>query len=78
VPGLEATRQLLAARPKTRVVVLTGTVTVDSVCEARDLGVSGYLIKGQNVHDLPHLVRAVAAGDSAWSPEAAAQLARCA
>jgi CheY-like chemotaxis protein len=36
--GLEATRNSLATRPDMRVVMLTGTVTVASVCQARKLG----------------------------------------
>ena len=72
--GLEATRELLAARPDTRVVMLTGTVTVASVREARRLGVAGYLLKGEPPGDLPELVRAVAAGNSVWSPAATAHL----
>jgi DNA-binding NarL/FixJ family response regulator len=77
VTGLEATRRLLAARPDMRVVILTGTVTVSSVCEAWEVGARGYLLKGENPDELPTLVRAVAAGDAVWSPAAAAHLAHC-
>jgi len=75
--GLEATRQLLAVRPHSRVVMLTGTVTVASVCEALALGAAGYLTKGEDPGGLPTCVRCVAAGYAVWSPEAAAHLASC-
>lgn len=75
--GLEATRALLATRPHTRVVMLTGSITFDSVCEALALGASGYLVKGENSTGLPQCVRAVAAGYAVWSPAAAAHLGDC-
>lgn len=75
--GLEATRDLLATRPDMRVVMLTATVTVATVCEARDLGVAGYLVKGERPGDLPEHIRAVAAGRSAWCATARAYLPSC-
>ena len=76
--GLEATRLLLATRPQTRVLLLTGTVTVATVCAARELGVSGYLVKGEEPDDLLTSIRTVAAGGWVWSDAAAAHLPRCA
>ena len=75
--GLEAARELLATRPDMRVVMLTGTVTVASVCQAQELGVSGYLVKDHDPGDLPASIRAVAAGSSVWSLAAAARLPHC-
>ncbi len=75
--GLEATRQLLAVRPHSRVVMLTGTVTFASVCAALASGAAGYLTKEENAGALPMCVRAVAAGYSVWSPVAAAYLPKC-
>jgi DNA-binding NarL/FixJ family response regulator len=74
--GLEAARELLAARPDVRVVMLTATVTSTSVREAQEVGAAGYLVKGENPGDLPKVVRTVAAGDSVWSPSAVAHLPR--
>ncbi len=76
ITGLEATRISLAARPDMRVAMLAGTVTVASVCQARKLGVSGYLGKDDDPGDLTTSVRTVAAGNSVWSPAAAAHLPR--
>ncbi|MGY1770415.1 response regulator [Blastococcus sp. SYSU D00813] len=72
--GLEATNVLLAARPQTRVVILTGALTPATVREARALGAAGYLLKEENPEELPDRVRAVAAGGTAWSAAAAAEL----
>ncbi|WP_448626601.1 response regulator [Geodermatophilus sp. URMC 64] len=75
--GLEATRTVLAVRPATRVVMHTATVTVASVCAAREVGVSGYVVKGGDPGELPSVVRAVAAGSSFWCTAAAARLPGC-
>jgi DNA-binding NarL/FixJ family response regulator len=75
--GLEATRHLLATRPDARVLMLTATVTVATACEARELGIAGYLVKGERPGDLPQHIRAVAAGRSAWCTAALAFLPDC-
>ncbi|WP_157937048.1 response regulator [Geodermatophilus chilensis] len=70
VTGLQAARELLDERPESRVVVLTGSLTPALVREAREIGVVGYLLKGEDPGALPGHVRAVAAGGTAWSPAA--------
>jgi DNA-binding NarL/FixJ family response regulator len=72
--GLEATRVLLASRPGTRVVVLTGSLSAGRVREAYALGAMGYLLKGGDPAELVRAVRTVAAGGTAWSAEALACL----
>jgi len=67
VTGLEAARALRAANPGSRVVMLTGSFSVDSLKQARELGVAGYLLKEDDPNDLLGHVRAVAAGGTAWS-----------
>jgi DNA-binding NarL/FixJ family response regulator len=69
VGGLEAARRLLAVQPDARVVILTATLSADAVREARELGVVGYLLKDADPEELPHHVRAVAAGGTAWRAE---------
>jgi DNA-binding NarL/FixJ family response regulator len=76
--GLEATRHLLASRPDVRVVMHSATAPVSTVCEAKELGVAGYLVKGENPGDLPRMVRAVATGRTVWSSAAARSLRDCA
>ncbi|MGY1644479.1 response regulator transcription factor [Geodermatophilus sp. SYSU D00703] len=74
--GLAATREVLAAHPGVRVVVLTGALTEASVREAEGLGVAGYLLKEDDPADLPAHVRTVAGGGSVWSRPAAELLDR--
>ena len=74
VNGLEATRRLLAARPGSRVLVLTAAVSNALVREAHEAGAMGYQLKGDDPADLLEAVRAVARGDTAWCPQAAAHL----
>lgn len=76
--GLEATRGLLASRPATRVVMHSATATAATVCAAKELGVAGYLVKGDHTDDLPRMVRAVATGRTVWSSAAARHLRDCA
>ncbi|MGY1639295.1 response regulator transcription factor [Geodermatophilus sp. SYSU D00742] len=76
VTGLQAARELLAAHPGTRVVVLTGSMTPALVAEAQEIGVVGYLLKDDDPGALPGHVRAVAAGGTAWSDAAASAVPR--
>jgi DNA-binding NarL/FixJ family response regulator len=73
--GLEATRELLAAQPHVRVLVLSGDVVPSSVREARSLGAAGFTLKEEDPGELPQLICTVAAGGSAWSDAALAILA---
>jgi len=75
--GLEATRELLAARPEARVVVLTGDFSRANANAAKSAGAVGFLLKGEDPQDLPEQIRAVAAGGTAWSSTAAAALTTC-
>jgi DNA-binding NarL/FixJ family response regulator len=70
--GLTATREVLAAHPEVRIIVLTGALTPRTAREAKGAGAVGYLLKADDPDDLPGHIRAVAAGGSAWSPLAAA------
>lgn len=47
--GLDAARRVLAERPRTTVVVITGTDALGPLAEALELGVSGYLFKDQPI-----------------------------
>lgn len=66
VGGIEAARRLLEVQSEARVVILTATLSAAAVREARELGVMGYLLKDDDPEELPHHVRAVAAGGTAW------------
>ena len=69
--GIEATRRLLAARPQTRVVMLTSFADHERVMEALDSGAVGYILKDAESDELLRGVRAAAGGDSPLSPRAA-------
>jgi DNA-binding NarL/FixJ family response regulator len=66
--GLEATRQILSARPGPRVLMLTTFDLDDYVYEALRAGASGFLLKDATAAELVHAVRVVAAGDALLAP----------
>lgn len=66
VGGMAAARQLLAADPAARIVILTATLSAAAVREAHALGVVGYLLKDADPDELPDHVRTVAGGGTAW------------
>jgi DNA-binding NarL/FixJ family response regulator len=72
--GLAATRELLAVQSDARVVVLTGSFSVESVREAEAIGAVGYLLKDGDPVELLRRVRDVASGGTAWGAAAAATL----
>ncbi len=65
--GLEAAHAVLTADPGARVLVLTGDASIESVREARRLGVAGYLLKDEDPALLPSRVRTVSEGGTVWS-----------
>ena len=69
--GIEATRRILEARPKTRVVVLTASSERARVLGALDAGAVGYLLKDASPDELFAAVRAAARGESPLAPKAA-------
>ena len=67
--GVEATRQIRAAQPETRVLVLTSYGTSVEVSRALAAGASGVIVKDASSDDLPDAIRKVAAGERILSPE---------
>jgi DNA-binding NarL/FixJ family response regulator len=61
--GIEATRQILAARPHVAVLVLTMLEDDDSVFAAMRAGARGYLLKGAGLEEISAAVSSVARGD---------------
>ena len=77
MPGLDgvaATREVIAARPATRVLVLTTFDLDDYVIGALRAGASGFLLKDTPRAALVAAVRAVAAGEVLLSREVTARL----
>jgi DNA-binding NarL/FixJ family response regulator len=66
--GLQATRQIVAARSGSRVVILTTFDLDEYVYQALTIGASGFLLKNAPPEQLISAVRVVAAGDALLSP----------
>ena len=62
--GIEACREIRAARPETRVVMLTSYPDEEAVLSAIIAGASGYLLKQVRGRDLVTALDAVARGES--------------
>jgi two-component system, NarL family, response regulator NreC len=76
VDGLEATRQIVAAKLATRVLVLTMHGEEEYLMAALEAGAAGYLVKSAAERELVDAVRAVAHGDMYVQPTAARVLFR--
>jgi len=72
--GIEATRQVIAASPKTRVLMVTMFEDDESVLSAMRAGARGYVVKGMRSADAIRAIRAVAEGEAIFSPAVAARL----
>jgi DNA-binding NarL/FixJ family response regulator len=66
--GIEATRQVLAANPQARVLVLTMFDDDDSVFAAMRAGALGYLVKGAKPAEVAGAIQAVAGGEAIFGP----------
>jgi DNA-binding NarL/FixJ family response regulator len=74
--GTEATRQILARRPATTVLVLTMFEDDDTVFAAMQAGATGYLVKGADGADIIAAVRVAAAGQPVFGAALAGRLRR--
>jgi DNA-binding NarL/FixJ family response regulator len=74
INGDEATARILAARPQSRVLILTTYESDDSILTAIEAGASGYLLKAAPQEEILAGLRAVARGDVALAPRIAALL----
>jgi DNA-binding NarL/FixJ family response regulator len=68
MPGAEVTRQLLAALPSVRVLILSASGERQDVLDAVTAGASGYLLKSAEERELIEAVRATAAGQAVFTP----------
>jgi DNA-binding NarL/FixJ family response regulator len=66
--GIAATRELLAAFPEVKVVILTTFEQDDYIFGALSAGASGFLLKRTSPEDLIAAIHTIAAGDSLLSP----------
>jgi DNA-binding NarL/FixJ family response regulator len=62
VNGLQATRQILAVRPDTRIIILSAGHTSELVMESWRAGALAYVLKQSAAAELADAIRAVVAG----------------
>ena len=72
--GIEATRELIAADPSARVVILTTFSDRENIMGAIDAGALGYLLKDAEPEEITRGVRSAARGDSPLAPRAAREM----
>src|SRR5829696_10325913 len=66
--GIEATREIRAKHPETRVLMLTSFADDEALFASIMAGASGYVLKQVKSGDLLRVIRAVGAGDSLLDP----------
>ncbi|MEV0534443.1 response regulator transcription factor [Kitasatospora sp. NPDC050463] len=66
--GIEATRQIVALCPQSRVLILTTFDLDDYAFAGLNAGASGFLLKNTRPEELLTAIRSVAAGDAVVSP----------
>lgn len=76
INGIEATRQILARAPGTKVVIVSAHEDEDYVREALAAGAVGYILKTAPARELVEGIRAVAAGSVVLSPSLSRRLAQ--
>lgn len=74
--GLDAARQIAAACPATRIVMLTVSEDEDDLLAAVKAGASGYVLKGAGASELVAVIRSVNAGEVYVAPALAWGLLR--
>jgi DNA-binding NarL/FixJ family response regulator len=72
--GIEATRKILQANPKTRILVLTLFEDDGSLFAALQAGARGYVLKEANEVEVLRAIRAVNGGEAIFSPTIAQRL----
>ena len=75
--GLEATRQILATVPDTRVIILTSHNDDAYLKAATESGAMGFLLKQVSVRDLSKGIRAVGNGKVFFGPFMSRRLSEC-
>lgn len=74
IGGIEAARQIAAARPEVRIVMLTVAENEDSLMAALRAGAHGYVLKGVAAIELRTIVRRVASGEAYVTPVLASKM----
>ena len=66
--GLEATRQILKAHPKTKVLMLSAHSDEGYIVESINAGARGYLLKQSSIENVCDAIREVQKGNTYFSP----------
>jgi DNA-binding NarL/FixJ family response regulator len=72
--GIQATREIVAASPAMKVLIVTMFEDDDSVFAALRAGARGYVLKGTDEDDLLRAIRSVARGEAIFSPTIASRV----
>jgi DNA-binding NarL/FixJ family response regulator len=72
--GIDAIRAIVVASPTTRILVVTLFQDDDSVFAALRAGARGYILKDADETDMIRAIRAIAAGESLFSPAVASRV----
>ncbi len=72
--GIDATRQIVAASPTTKILVVTLFEDDDSVFAALRAGARGYLLKDTDEDEMIRAIRAVANGEAIFGPAVASRV----
>ena len=72
--GVQAARQIAAACPFTKIVMLTASEDEEDVTAALKAGARAYILKGVPVRELVHIIRSVWAGEVYVTPALAVSL----
>lgn len=67
--GIDACRQLHAALPRTRLVMLAPHADVESFTQAMQAGANGYLVKANALSELATALRLCASGETVIAPQ---------
>ncbi|MFT3867983.1 MAG: response regulator transcription factor [Nibricoccus sp.] len=76
INGLNVSRQILDAQPKTKIVVLSAESSAETAQRALQAGVLGYVIKGSSNEELVRAIHTVASGRCYLCPEITTALIR--
>lgn len=74
--GIEATKRIRDALPRTKIVMLTGSERDEDLFGSLRAGADGYLMASTSVHRLPHAIRGVVNGEAALPRQMTARLIR--
>lgn len=67
--GIEATRQITAAWPEAKILVVTSFIDDEKVYPALEAGAASYMLKTSKASDIARAIRATYKGEAVFEPE---------